>query len=307
MHGLTSQPSKWAFSRDGRRLAVLVDDWQLGVWDIEHGRLEWMIEVPAAISADNAALAFSADGQQLAVAVSQAAQLWDLQAGRLLRSWPLPKGLQQWLAFDREGRLLLSQWDLAGDRTTAVCRVRDLVRGTNVLTEIPPWAGTMDDGAMSPEGRIVVIAYKRPGASGREVYALKAYDSITSKPVPLPPIHGRTGHLRFDPTGSIMANRFDGARGTVLYRLPAGEELMRMDELMLSIGPKGELFVVNDQVLRKVGQAGWSLDLKPTPEGLGSAFSYDGQRLAVGLPDGSILVYDIQETIQHLEQLRMGW
>ena len=62
---------------------------------------------PPGFSADNAALAFRPDGRQLAVATGREARLWDLDTGEVVRSWPLPPGLRDALAFPAMDRLLL--------------------------------------------------------------------------------------------------------------------------------------------------------------------------------------------------------
>ena len=70
------------------------------------------------ITADNSGLTFSEDGRRFAFAAGRAAKMWDMCSGRELKSWPLPDGRSDALAFDRLGKLLLLRWE------NGVCRLR---------------------------------------------------------------------------------------------------------------------------------------------------------------------------------------
>jgi len=69
-----------------------------------------VLDVPVGLYADNAALAFNADGSRLAYTASKLdggeGRLWDTAKGNELRSWKLPPGLANYLAFHSSGKLL---------------------------------------------------------------------------------------------------------------------------------------------------------------------------------------------------------
>jgi WD40 repeat protein len=132
--GLSSQVSKVCMTPDGRRVAALSHDWQAAVWDGETGSLLRLLDAPHGDAADNAALTLSADGLRLACAAGTEAKLWDLITGEE-KSWTLPPGLQDNMAFDPSGqRLLLVRVEIAdgvswpwGGAYPSVCPLRDLL------------------------------------------------------------------------------------------------------------------------------------------------------------------------------------
>jgi hypothetical protein len=87
-----------------------------------------VFEAPKGVLADNAALAFSRDGRQLAFATSEAAVLWDLASGLPANRWALPAGLVQRLWFDGDSRLLHFQWDNWNNVEARMCCLRDLFK-----------------------------------------------------------------------------------------------------------------------------------------------------------------------------------
>jgi len=93
-------------SPDDRYLAALSQDWQVGVWDFQTGRLLQVFEAPVGLWADNAALAFSSDGRRACVSC-RGAVLRDVARGQEIRHWDLPPGLVNQLAFHATGKLLL--------------------------------------------------------------------------------------------------------------------------------------------------------------------------------------------------------
>src|SRR5206468_2050770 len=64
--GLAAQIAKVRFSPDGQWLAALSLDWQVAMWNLNQYQLCYVMKVPPGKSADNAALRFSPDSQQIA-------------------------------------------------------------------------------------------------------------------------------------------------------------------------------------------------------------------------------------------------
>ena len=93
LYGLRGQVAWTCFSPDGRRVAGLSQTFEVGVWDRETGKLLRLLDAPVGLFADNAGLAFSADGRRFALAAGERATLWDVETGAVLGSWKLPGGL----------------------------------------------------------------------------------------------------------------------------------------------------------------------------------------------------------------------
>ena len=105
--GLQTKIERVAFSRDGRLIAALSDDWRVGIWDRTSGQLRYLFDVPAGFFTDNAWMAFDPTARRFAFSGHEHATLWDLETGRLLQTWKLPPGLQDKLAFHGPDQLFL--------------------------------------------------------------------------------------------------------------------------------------------------------------------------------------------------------
>jgi len=130
LRGLSANTRLVWFSPDNKRVAALADDWRLGIWDIASGRLLWLFETAIGVLADNAAVAFDVNSDRLAFAAGGEAQLYDLNVGRVVRSWKLSIGLTDQLQFDRQGRLLLFRRERGLDKEAmGVWRLLELSQG----------------------------------------------------------------------------------------------------------------------------------------------------------------------------------
>src|SRR5262245_9074298 len=108
LRGLVARPEMIRFSPDGKLVAALSHDWQIGVWDLRTGFLRYVLQCPRGRFADNVALAFSPDSRQLAASAGREARIWDLEKGTELKTWRLPEGLQDHLAYEPTGKRLIS-------------------------------------------------------------------------------------------------------------------------------------------------------------------------------------------------------
>src|SRR5262249_20064449 len=66
LRGLVGQSTKLRFSPDGRQLAALAANWQVGIWKVQTGDLQHILNVPQGDVATHAALSFSSDGKRFA-------------------------------------------------------------------------------------------------------------------------------------------------------------------------------------------------------------------------------------------------
>jgi hypothetical protein len=203
-------------SPDGRKLAALSQDWRIAIWDLTTGGLDAILSAPKGYSADNAALAFSADGLQLAACAGREARLWDLASGKMLRVWQLPPGLLDQVAFPSTRQLLVLRFEsrsgvhvpIGDDRKIdpIVCRIRNLL-GAEPLKPAVEFRG-FDHGqyAMAVPGSPVFMTdlwHDRPDSRYEELQAL---DGLTGKVLWSQRWeHKEAGGLEIDPTGRLVA------------------------------------------------------------------------------------------------------
>jgi WD40 repeat protein len=157
--GLRGKPEKVVYSQDGRFVVGLSHDWQIAVWDCGTGFLRHVFEAPRGVYADNAALAFSPDGRRLAFSTLERAVVWDLDTGQLLESWPLPKGLNDVIAYHPSGKLLLGRRESKKSENPQgprfVFRVRDLLGPDPIDRPLVEIDAILDptDMTVTPDGR----------------------------------------------------------------------------------------------------------------------------------------------------------
>jgi serine/threonine protein kinase/WD40 repeat protein len=89
--GLSGVVERVWLSADGKHVAALAHNWQLGVWERDAGRVKFVWDTPAGWTPDNAAVAF--DGDTLLFASGSRATRWSLTGGTQTDSWDLPRGL----------------------------------------------------------------------------------------------------------------------------------------------------------------------------------------------------------------------
>jgi WD40 repeat protein len=107
LRGLANRVVQISISPDDRLLAALDENWHIAIWDLLNGRLLHVLEAPRGYYADNAGLAFSPNGDQLAFSTKTTAKLWEVATGKQIGLWPLSPGLNDKLAFDPTGKKLL--------------------------------------------------------------------------------------------------------------------------------------------------------------------------------------------------------
>ena len=173
LRGLSGPVSKSIFSPDGRLVCALSDDWHVGLWDRASHRLLRVLEVAPGFHADNAALALSPDGQRFAFASGREASLWNVTTGEALRTWKLPDGLVDQIAFYGPKQLLLFREETESGTVgpsanfdpimyPRVCRVRDLLglEPLKPLAEIRDFNLHVLHAACSTDGRYYVVEGK---------------------------------------------------------------------------------------------------------------------------------------------------
>jgi eukaryotic-like serine/threonine-protein kinase len=327
--GLTAPVQSVLFSPDGRKLAALSHDWRLAVWDVPTGRLDAILDAPKGYTADNAGLAFSADSRRIAACAGREAKLWDLASEKPPRSWPLPPGLLDRIAFPSSGQLLVFRRetrdgvrvpygnDFKVDPT--VVRVRDLL-GPVPLKPIAEFRiaygshlaalavrnrswfihGGSYDGPDDPYHGLQAI----DGVSGKELWAVRWEGAADGSGLA---IDHSEEHLL---VGFLDKQR----KKPALLDVSTGKELRSMEAWPGSPGPDWKYLIRESPDRQGVALcdgdgcllANLGIDRSKSSE-LAAPFNSDGKRIAWGNLDGSVMVAELEEIQSGLARAGLNW
>jgi WD40 repeat protein/tRNA A-37 threonylcarbamoyl transferase component Bud32 len=333
LRGLTSPVAHACISSDGRRLAALSHTWQVAVWDLAGGRLLHVLDAPRGFLADNAALAFDPSGRRLACSTWREAVLWDVETGEQLRSWQLPPGLVDVLAFPADDELLLFRQETR-DRVTPplsgspaaqyprVGRVRNLLApepGREI--EVEEFNRGVHTAAAAPRGRVFVIEGVHDGPEGKRQGVL-ALDGLTGERLWSRSAPGVTScaWTFVDPAGEVagVSAHRDGDE-FLLLRATTGELVRSLPRQPLGLGPGARQLAVSDPArggephatFTLLPETGGSplvtLGIDDVPSMLNAVFSAAGDRLAWGNTDGTVTVCDLEAVRARLAEVGLGW
>jgi len=335
LRGLSSQVASVIFSADGRQIAALSHDWRIAIWDLGTRQLKHLLDPPRGLVADNAALAFSPDGRRFAAATggkaSGAATMWDLVSGRELKTWPLPPGLHDTLAFHPSGNLLSSRCETRDGRRgpysdanpreyPRICRVRNLTGPdpTAPLAEFDEFNWAVDAIAAPQNGTYFVVV-GRGGPQGTRVVN-KVIDGSTGKVLGVIPMTRsiRYGHpLVLDPGGKVLAiSTSNNDNQRTLFAMPSIKMLGTMDhgaDGPCALGPAGQFWAsqLSDpfrfSLRRGDGQYLATLGLDSKMYSSPPNFSADGGRFAWGNTEGVVFIADLREIQRRLSAVSLGW
>ncbi len=334
LRGLRGPVVSTALSLGGRYLAALSHDWQAGVWKAETGELLHLFAVPLGFTADNARLAFSADGGQLACASLKEAVLWDVPTGREVRRWEkLPPGLANLLAFHPSGKLLLFRMETEGMKLPPVsgahprqhprvCRIRDLLAKDPMkpLAELKDLNWHIYDAGEATDGSFFYVDGDRVSGGKLEKHIL-VYDGLTGKKLWDQPYEALPGVATFptlDAEGKLLIFRIPGQKQVTVVEMPTGAPRGFLPdggafgpglEWRLAGGvpdASGQRF---GRRLYRRGMDGPLVTLggnTPT-SGLHPKFNVAGTHVFWGNADGTVTVGDIQEIRKRLAAVGLGW
>jgi serine/threonine protein kinase/WD40 repeat protein len=325
LRGLDTQVARIWMSPDGKWLAGLAQNWQLGVWELATSRLIHALDAPRGASADNAAVAFSPDGREVAFATSGAARVWEIESGREVRAWQLPPALQDSLAWQAAGQLILVREETRDMRHgpfpsapasehPRVLRVRDLfaARPLEPLFELDEFRFGAFPVLLSPDGQHLAVLRVEEGGQQRQ--AIKVFEVATGS-VRWSYNAPRDVELFLDATGTLLGIR--AGEQTTLTELATGKLMATVNSGATAAGPAGRLMVRSRAGDYLVSRFGYSLfrrgevaplvDLSLDQNGWTPQFNVDGRLLASGNPDGSVSVHDLIEIQRRLAGVGLGW
>lgn len=322
--GLSGQTEKLTLSKDERLIAAVSHEWKVGIWDRSTGRLLHVLNVPIGLFLDNADMAFSHDGTRFVFSAMDRATLWDVESGKLLRTWELPHGLQDTVAFRTNGELLLLRNETKDAKQgpyshvkpidyPRVARLRNLLGPNPVARPIK----TIEDfnvGALristDRRGNFFTIE----GFSGRkptyrrEVITIDAEgNELWRKPSTFI-VDG--GNHFVDPTGTlvlILGGTHERNRQEVFDR-KTGDFMMELTGAS-SLGPgAGKIAKVSNATISlHRGAADEPLVRLPNCSLQKPRFTGDGISLCWGNAEGTVFIADLREVQRRLASVGLGW
>ena len=328
--GLSGQIELIAISPDGRRVAALAQNWEIGLWNLEARRLQAIIEVTPGEYADNAGLVFSPDGKHLAFSCGSLeateVRLWDADTSREVRRWRLPPGLQNKLGFDGPDRLWHAQVELRDGKSLPlsnfpwrehprVCRIRDLKGAdpTRIVTEIADFNRHVFLAQAAPNGRHLAI--EGLGGANGESRWLKMFEMANGKATWS--FDSRQTNAAamfiFEPSSKVLHLASASGPGSLLVSAPDGRTLTEWRHVPNAVSD-GSVYAVatalassNGCFVHRQGNSVPVVNLAVDTPILGIAIDRSGTRLAWGERDGSVVVTNLAEVRAKLNGVGLGW
>jgi WD40 repeat protein/predicted Ser/Thr protein kinase len=330
LRGLRGQISRVCFSGNGRRVAAFGRH-EITVWDRIDGRRVRVWNVPQELRGMEAALALNEDGTELTFASEITVRRWDVATGKLIMELTLRPAIGNTLGFPAPGRLMLFRLettapdgvpyqDIEAKVVPRVCRMYD-------LTQNNPQKPVLEDQDLnhiiyeitgSTDGRFFVVDGSRVSEAEPNRF-LVCFDSIAAQrrwQRSLGSGHALGNLVRIDSAGHTLVVTDNQSAIGMSIELSSGSELpIRWNRYPVALGPDGTNWVAWNLKERR----GLSLfaGFAPVPlvtlgidspiEDGSPAFSRDGNLIAWGQANGSMLLFDLREMRQRMAALGLGW
>lgn len=319
LHGLSSQVAKIVLSPDGRLIAALAHDFQIGIWELETGRLRRVLAAPRGILADNAAIVLSADGR-LGFAAGTAAKLWDVATGRELASWTLPEGLGDLLAFHPSGALMLLRTEGNKSRGRPEVCLRNLLGPdpTQPVAHLTVFNRTPLGGLGTPDGCSFLVEGVHVGLEETH-QALVALDSATGRvrwSIPAPEVT-RCARLLLDPGGQVLLWGLPGKRPSKLIDIASGQQIETFPDQPHAMDLGASILVYDASLVAGLSrgcclvrrgdrspQVALGIDTEPS---MLPILNRGGTMLLWGNADGTVTVCRLQSIRERLARVGLDW
>ncbi len=332
LRGLKGAVEKCVVSADGKWVAALAQNWQVGIWERESGRLVRLLDVPPGSLTDNAGMALSPDGRQFAFSAGHTASQWNVETGDLKSSWKLPEGLNDWPVYRGSSQLLLFRVETKDGRDRpfgrtdpevhpTVCVIRSLLeqgpaRPLAVITDFNLY---VHSSGVTPDGAYCAVE----GLSGtrkKVVRSVSLFEMATGKrvwtiPSQQPP-DDKFGGVWFGPTGKILAVLLSRGNAITLLNVPSGDVLDTPITGLGSFGPGAERWLAGApaSATHSEGSSLYQRGVKEplvtfVDDGNGTdlRFTHDGLHLVWGHRDGTVSVVDLVKVQKRLAEIGLGW
>jgi serine/threonine protein kinase/WD40 repeat protein len=317
--GLAAPISKLAYSADEQVLAVLAHDWQVGIWTTKTGTLQCVLDMPAGMVADNAAIALNADGTELAFSSGASALVVRVADGSVIEQWKLPSGYADLLSFHSPQELRLFRME--GFNGRRVAQIRNLRGKTPLepLATITDFARHVFMATSSPSQPYVVI--DGLGGDDGKSRLLRAYDWTTGKcvsslPTATTAIYSTLAMDSARPVVAALVANVPAKKRIDVFDLPGGE-------VRLST-PVEPLALFIDKDLVAAGGSGVADNYGVTLYRLATAeplatfdvnaaapaaamFNSDGSEFVWGRRDGTVAIADLERVRAHLKSVQLEW
>jgi serine/threonine protein kinase/WD40 repeat protein len=324
--GLDTRIEKTTISSDARWIAALSQDFRVGMWDRVANRLLHVLDVPVGVYTDNAGMAFSPDGKHFAFAAGTQAKMWDVETAMVTKTWDLPEGFQDNLAFQGDGRLISARFETNDPRVPPynsdpvanprVLRIRQLnADGLQTRAEITEFNRRVLYSELTRDGRSLLID-GLGGPKDAPVRILKAFDVAGNRELwsfQDPRSSAKGAMFRFDPTGRLFVR--DNSEGHLqITEFASHQPLETRDDpsqYIDSVGPGADLRLAFDESRLRLRFWTPKQGLLMVVNGITVAgrmeFSLDGSVAAWGNRDGTVTVFDPAEVRTQLAKFGLAW
>jgi eukaryotic-like serine/threonine-protein kinase len=317
--GLAAPISKLAYSADENVLAALAHDWQVGIWNTETGMLHSILDMPAGVVADNAAIALNADGTELAFSSGTSALVVRTSDGTVVERWSLPAGGVDLLSFNSPQELRLFR--IEGFNGRRVAQIRNL-RGkppTEPVATITDFPRHVFMATSSPSQPYVVV--DGLGGDDGKTRMVRAYDwamgkCVQSLPTATTAIYSTMTFDSVRPAVAVLVATAPAKKRIDVFELPGGAVRSSIPVEPLALFIDKDLVAAGGSVV--ADNYGVTLYRLETAETLATfdvnaaapaaaMFNKAGTNLVWGRADGTVAVAELERVRTQLNSIELDW